>query len=168
MNTAENLFDGTHGTLIDALQTAKRQHFMRMAGPDGNPAIAAKCSAVRLPVIHTPRVSWWQCTRLSRLGFPTVKDMVGEMAAAMRNADETVAQAVEQLVQSSFAPELQNTLEMYFTYEGAPDVYDGKRVSQVYVLFAFVTGTEDTAQAIQQIVPMTEDVKAMRARIAMA
>lgn len=168
MNTAELLFDKRHGALIDALQSAKRRHFMETLRHEPNASVAARCGAVRLPVIQTPRVSWWQCRRLSRAGFPDTQEMVADLISATQEADGTVVQALDQIVQSSFAPELQNTLEMYLTFEGTPDVYDPMRVAQVYTLYSYVTGTDETANAITDIVPMTEDIKSMRARIAMA
>ena len=42
------------------------------------------------------------------------------------------------------------------------------RVAQVYTLYSYVTGTDETAHTITAIVPMTEDIKSMRSRIAMA
>ena len=167
MNTAELLFDKRHGALIDALQSAKRRHFMEKLRHEPNASVAARCGAVRLPLIQTPRVSWWQCRRLSRAGFPETQDMVADLISVSQDADETVALALDQIVQSSFAPELQNTLAMYLTFEGTPDVYDPMRVAQVYTLYSYVTGTDETARAIIEIVPMTEDLKAMRSRIAM-
>lgn len=175
MNTAEHLsystddrISDTHGSLIAALQTAKRTRFMQPDQTELGAYSARRCSAVRLPVIHVPRLSWWQCTRLSRLGFPDPKQMVAEMTEMSRTADEAVAHALEQVLQSSFAPEIRNAIEMYLAYEGTPEIYDPMRVFQAYALYSYATGVEDEARRINKVVPMTEDMKALRARIAMS
>ncbi|WP_415919393.1 hypothetical protein [Tateyamaria sp. SN6-1] len=124
-------------------------------------------SVGRMPLLHVPKVSWWQRARLAKLDLPETQDMIGHMAqVACGGGTDTdmsdIAMALHQITQSSFAPELWHSLEPYFQVEGPCGSYDDARAVQVYALYIYVSGSDDVAAQIEAVVPMTQDMRTLR------
>mgnify|MGYP001799819029 CR=1 FL=1 len=149
----------------------------------------ARFDGARLPRIKVPRLSFWQRAKLRRLKLPATAEQLSDMAAVatdispydwrstgvlvgVAELDEYLSdhpnlrlrRGLQQIAQSSFAPDRFADFESYFkahTRKGTPD---RRRLLQAYVPFLYVTGSKDTAQKISDIVQMPKDLQAMRMR----
>lgn len=149
----------------------------------------------RMPTIDVPTVKWWQRRLLSITSLPTMDEQLRDMWQIVVDKAPTywrhtgsaldvpepeldkrlgvhphalLARGLNQIAQSSFAPELWVEFPTYFSNSNTEGKIDAKRVFQVYVFYVYLNGSESQARSISSVLRVCEDLQSLRADLSAA
>jgi len=139
----------------------------------------------RLPLVDIPKIRVWHRVKLRSLKLPSAGSQLDEMVQLLRDDEPEhwattgasldvqdldaflvdhpnlgLRSSLQRIARSCFAPDQHADFAAYLKKrDGTPD---RRRVLQMYVLFAYVTGSKDKAEKIATVLSVPQGLRAMR------
>lgn len=187
--------DAANDALLKVMRASGKPEFANVTVDDLRQDAEDRIEQTRLPTLDVPTVKWWQRRLFSITTLPATEEQLRDMWQIV--ADKApiywrhtgsaldvpepeldkrlgvhphalLARGLNQIAQSSFAPELWVEFPTYFADASQKGGFDAKRVFQVFVFYVYLNGSDSQAKSISSIVRICKDLQSLRAEITAA